>query len=575
MMQHEFLLSPQSFMKNTVAPDYAARDKQTRDAFKTTQTTINKNASDQESFENTMRSLQKRQAQQDQNNAARTDANNAAQSTDKSAFLTRISATNSIEAISLTEEDETLSAIGEKMLQILAALEQAKQDIAAHKSQENDKPTLEETALLESEMPQDYVDLAAFEILSLYIETKSSPAPLADTATHGTDDATIKADQSLSDIEKLLTQIMEKLRAMIEAEKSLLVTSNKTPQQLAEIQKTIEDALSQELSQQDRELLEKLAAQWSSLSLVPSDTKNVAQDTKAFEQQAIIAAKEHKQTSSPEQNHNSVNSDTKAAPAIQTEESAAKARYDERYNARYSSDSTQTQTPANTQGQQSKAAPADAPAMQQGQNAPAQTGTQTNTAALFELDTFMLGAPTIGAEGSLLYTDNSGTVVASTPSSSLQTSLVNVTTHAPHAAHAHPAMQTVMNSIQKIVKSGETSELKIQLDPPELGRVEIKMSMDKNNISKVVLTSEKPETHMMLQRDAHMLERILQDTGLFNDGGLSFELAENFDQGQHTKDGRTAAGNQNAGNEAEEIIETTMDWVIDPNTGAVHYSIWA
>jgi hypothetical protein len=91
---------------------------------------------------------------------------------------------------------------------------------------------------------------------------------------------------------------------------------------------------------------------------------------------------------------------------------------------------------------------------------------------------------------------------------------------------------------------------------------------------------EKPETHTMMQRDAQMLERVMQDMGLDTEGGINFELAEqgfDFDQdnqrgGGHDKGG-TGAGGENG--EELDLIETTMTWQVDAESGHMRYNIWA
>jgi hypothetical protein len=82
----------------------------------------------------------------------------------------------------------------------------------------------------------------------------------------------------------------------------------------------------------------------------------------------------------------------------------------------------------------------------------------------------------------------------------------------------------------------------------------------------------------MLQRDAQLLERALQETGLEADGdSLSFELAqdnEGFNQdGNH--DGSRNQTGKNGNDGEEEIIETTMTWQVDPESGHMRYNILA
>ena len=166
-------------------------------------------------------------------------------------------------------------------------------------------------------------------------------------------------------------------------------------------------------------------------------------------------------------------------------------------------------------------------------------------------------------------------------SNTSQGSLTALVSQAQSAAQSHPAVQTVAASISKSAINGDT-DLSLRLDPPDLGRVDVKMTFSKDKTVKAVVTAEKPETFMMLQRDAQLLERALQDAGLDADGGLSFELAEHgFDFDQHNqRGGGHDDGNLGARGDGEaegdmEIIESTMTWNVDPETGHTRYEIWA
>jgi len=156
--------------------------------------------------------------------------------------------------------------------------------------------------------------------------------------------------------------------------------------------------------------------------------------------------------------------------------------------------------------------------------------------------------------------------------------MTSLVTSAPQATYPHPATQAVAATITKAAAAGEDKAFNIKLDPPELGRVEVKMSIDKHNAVKAHLVIEKPETFMMLQRDAQILERSLQGIGLeTGDGGLSFELAQdNMFQNEGDRGGeRYQSGSKSAGGieGAEDVIETTMTWHVDPETGMQRYNI--
>jgi hypothetical protein len=153
------------------------------------------------------------------------------------------------------------------------------------------------------------------------------------------------------------------------------------------------------------------------------------------------------------------------------------------------------------------------------------------------------------------------------------TSLV---TNAPGAGQPHPAAQMVAASIRRNAADGQPKIFTIQMEPPELGRVEVRMNFGKEKTIKVELVIEKSETFAMLQRDSHLLERTLQAIGLETDGGMSFELAQDnnaFSQ----NGGHDSHGNNGSGDPApdDESIQSTMTWFVDPQTGYTRYNIMA
>ncbi|HEY8192052.1 MAG TPA: flagellar hook-length control protein FliK, partial [Alphaproteobacteria bacterium] len=150
---------------------------------------------------------------------------------------------------------------------------------------------------------------------------------------------------------------------------------------------------------------------------------------------------------------------------------------------------------------------------------------------------------------------------------------------APHAGNPHPATQMIAATITKAAASGENRNITVKLEPPELGRIEISMSFSKEKSVKTHMIVEKQETYMMMQRDAHILERALHDAGIDTDGGVSFELAQDGNMSGDGRGGeRGASGggsSDTSGNTEEAVIETKMDWYIDPHTGATRYDIIA
>lgn len=156
----------------------------------------------------------------------------------------------------------------------------------------------------------------------------------------------------------------------------------------------------------------------------------------------------------------------------------------------------------------------------------------------------------------------------------------HVSTSIGQAGQAHAATQMVASHMTKAAQNGAPTDMTIQLDPPELGRVDIKLEFGPEKTIKASVIVEKPETFLLLQKDAAALERALHNAGLDANGeSLNFELASdeyafnnNADGSQNEANG-TDPANQN--NDENDIINTTMTWDVDPETGHVHYSILA
>jgi flagellar hook-length control protein FliK len=91
-------------------------------------------------------------------------------------------------------------------------------------------------------------------------------------------------------------------------------------------------------------------------------------------------------------------------------------------------------------------------------------------------------------------------------------------------------------------RSGKT-RFEIRLDPAELGRIDVRIDVDRHGQVTSHLTVERPETLSMLRQDASQLQRALDNAGLSTgNGGLQFSLRDQSSQGQN--DGNQ--GNPNA-----------------------------
>ncbi|MGJ8529144.1 flagellar hook-length control protein FliK [Maritalea sp.] len=103
--------------------------------------------------------------------------------------------------------------------------------------------------------------------------------------------------------------------------------------------------------------------------------------------------------------------------------------------------------------------------------------------------------------------------------------------------------------IVRQVRQG-AQQFEIRLDPPEMGRIDVKMEMDGNNVT-ARLVVERAETLDFLQRDARALERALQQAGLNADrANLEFSLKQDGQKGS----GQSQNGHQDQLNLADHDI---------------------
>lgn len=121
----------------------------------------------------------------------------------------------------------------------------------------------------------------------------------------------------------------------------------------------------------------------------------------------------------------------------------------------------------------------------------------------------------------------------------------NYINHAPVAEQVHVA-------INQAAKDG-MDKITIQLDPVDLGRVEIHMQRSHDGQTQIAFTVDKPETFDSLSRDARFLERSLQEAGIKADtGSMQFNLRQQptmqMQSNLHNQNGQP----QNQADEAED-----------------------
>lgn len=157
-----------------------------------------------------------------------------------------------------------------------------------------------------------------------------------------------------------------------------------------------------------------------------------------------------------------------------------------------------------------------------------------------------------------------------------------ITQSTQQAGQPHPATELVSARLQQAGQAGQSQTMTLHLDPAELGRMEIELVFSHEKTVKAKMLIEKPETYLMMQRDSAVLERALQNSGLEIDGGgINFELAEDgsaFEQNNNGQGGGEKFGGSGSGGEEisdDAIIESTMTWSVDQETGHTRYSILA
>ncbi|RMF10905.1 MAG: flagellar hook-length control protein FliK, partial [Alphaproteobacteria bacterium] len=138
-------------------------------------------------------------------------------------------------------------------------------------------------------------------------------------------------------------------------------------------------------------------------------------------------------------------------------------------------------------------------------------------------------------------------------------------THAPAFTGWTPVAGQVAMQISRMVKDGN-QEFTIRLDPPELGRVDVKMDIAHDGKVNAVVTVDNEKTLQLLQRDQALLERALAEAGLKADSGsLNFSLNQRdgaYDgAGSHT--GPDGAGQTNVDDDAPASTEAASVMLSD------------
>ncbi len=117
------------------------------------------------------------------------------------------------------------------------------------------------------------------------------------------------------------------------------------------------------------------------------------------------------------------------------------------------------------------------------------------------------------------------------------------------AQTAPPTAQIAVHIVRAV--GDGISRFNVQLQPAELGRVEVKLEVNREGAVRAMVTAERQETVDQLQRDSRALERALQDAGLKTDSqNLQFSL-RGGQNGRGLSENRTSIGNSGDADIAE------------------------
>ena len=202
----------------------------------------------------------------------------------------------------------------------------------------------------------------------------------------------------------------------------------------------------------------------------------------------------------------------------------------------------------------------------------------TNNNIPFNAESFNAIIP--GGSGSEFLTDGES-VIPFEASFKTITQATNALLNNASATQSHPATQTVAMSLTKFAqtgKAGESDRYRLQLDPPEMGRLDIEMDFLDSGKVKTVIVVDKPETLAMLQKDMNTLIKAMQDAGFesMSQNDLSFSLSQDNNAGDHANNGNSNGRNNSQSDMVEgdlHILESEMSVIIDPETGQKHVNM--
>jgi len=138
---------------------------------------------------------------------------------------------------------------------------------------------------------------------------------------------------------------------------------------------------------------------------------------------------------------------------------------------------------------------------------------------------------------------------AKTDSGAVKTTTVSSGTTTPDTVKYQTPAEQVVFQVAAAAKDGN-SKIRIQLEPSDLGKIEVQMNMNSDGKLNLNITADKSSTLTMLQGDSKSLEKSLNDIGFKSDAtNLSFNLRQGSNGGQpqnwtYQNYGTTSTSNQ-------------------------------
>jgi flagellar hook-length control protein FliK len=177
---------------------------------------------------------------------------------------------------------------------------------------------------------------------------------------------------------------------------------------------------------------------------------------------------------------------------------------------------------------------------------PATTQAKTATPAAFAL----------AAEASAMQRASTDAAATSTPASQLSalSSGAAQALHTPIIDSAVRAAPLIAQVGREIIRrfNGQSTQFDLRLDPPELGRVDVRLDVSRDHRVTAIITADNPQALAELVRHARDLQHSLQSAGLqLADNGLAFDLRQGRDDAQQSQHGRGDGVLANADQEHE------------------------